>query len=216
MGMKDMDDRHRTRIVNRHRDSLKRHGYDARALYWSSREIQEIRFRELAGIGIEAGDSVLDVGCGFGDFLGWSAGRGGAISYTGIDLSPDLLGMARKRHPEAVFHCGDPIEYCATHTDRFDWVILSGALNEQLGDEGAYARRIIKLMWSRCRKGVAFNLLDGRHAPTRSCWDLQSHNPSEIRDFVAGLTPNHRLVEGYLDNDFTVYLLREPRSGIAE
>lgn len=211
-----MDERHRERIVNRHRDSLKRHGYDSRALYWSSREVQETRFRVLSEIGIEAGDSVLDVGCGFADFLAWSAGHGVAIDYTGIDLSPDLLDVARQRHPGATFHCADLADYCAAHPNEFDWLILSGALNEQLGDEGDYARRIIKLMWSRCRKGVAFNLLDWRHPPTRSCWDLQSHDPSTILDYVAGLTPNHQLVEGYLDNDFTAYLLREPQGGIAE
>jgi len=52
----------RKRIVDRHRDSLSRHGYHPNALYWSSREIQEIRFEVLAGIGIGNGDSVLDVG----------------------------------------------------------------------------------------------------------------------------------------------------------
>ena len=205
-----LEERHGTPTANGHRAPLQRHGKDARALYWSSREIQEIRFRALAAIGIATGDSVLDVGCGFGDFLGWSARQGVAIDYTGIDLSPDLLGLARRRHPAAAFHCGDLIEYCAAHTDRFDWVILSGALNEQLGDEGAYARRILESMWSRCRKGVAFNLLDARHGPTRSAWDLQSHDPETILTFVADLTTKHRLVEGYLDNDFTIHLYRDP------
>jgi len=206
-----MNERHRTRIVNRHRDSLSRHGCDSRALYWSSREIQEIRFRELAGIGVATGDSVLDVGCGFGDFLGWSAEQGIAIDFTGIDLSPDLLAVAEQRHPEASFYCGDLADYCEAHSDQFDWVILSGALNEQLGDSDEYTRRVITLMWSRCRKGVAFNLLDARHAPTKNCWDLQSHEPESILAFAAGLTPKHRLVEGYLDNDFTIYLYRDPR-----
>lgn len=204
-----MDERHRSRIIGRHRDSLKRYGYGPNALYWSSREIQEIRFRVLSEIGIKSGDSVLDVGCGFGDFLGWSLVQGMAIDYTGIDLSPDLLGVAIGRQPTAGFHCCDLIDFCHMHIDSFDWVILSGALNEQLGDGGDYARRIITLMWSRSRKGVAFNLLDARHAPTRACWDLQSHEPASILDFVDSLTPNHCLVDGYLDNDFTIYLHRE-------
>ncbi|MBI1194782.1 MAG: methyltransferase domain-containing protein [Gammaproteobacteria bacterium] len=204
-----MDERHRIRIVGRHRDSLKRYGYGPNALYWSSREIQEIRFRILSEIGIESGDSVLDVGCGFGDFLGWSAAQGLSIDYTGIDLSPDLLEVAIERHPGSVFRCCDLVDFCHAHADFFDWVILSGALNEQLGDAGDYARRVITLMWSRSLKGTAFNLLDARHAPTRACWDLQSHDPATIQDFVERLTPDHRLVDGYLANDFTIYLRRE-------
>jgi len=194
----------RKRIVDRHRDSVTRHGYHPNALYWSSLEIQEIRFKTLAEIGIESGDSVLDVGCGFADFKNWSVGQGRTLDYTGIDLSPDLLAEAKKRHADATLIEGDLFDM-AFSAKSFDWVILSGALNENLHDDGAYARRVIESMYALCRKGVAFNLLDARHL---NAHDLQSHQPDEMLAFCRSLCPNCTYRDDYLDNDFTVYMRR--------
>jgi len=194
----------RKRIVDRHRDSLKRYGYHPNALYWSSREIQELRFEVLAGIGIKAGDSVLDVGCGFGDFKLWFEKQGGKLEYTGIDLSPDLLGEARKVQPDGVFLEGDLFDM-GFEDQGFDWVILSGALNEQLSDDGAYARRVIERMYKLSCKGVAFNLLDARHL---NAHDLQSHQPQEMLAWCRTLCPDCLLSDDYLENDFTIWMCR--------
>ena len=87
----------------------------------------------------------------------------------------------------------------------FDWVTLSGALNEQLHDEGAYARRSIERMYALCRKGVAFNLLDARHL---NAHDLQSHQPATMLAYCMSLCPNCESHDGYLKNDFTIYMRR--------
>ncbi len=194
----------RKRIVDRHRDSLTRHGYHPNALYWSSREIQELRFRVLADIGIGAGDSVLDVGCGFGDFNRWFEKRYGSIDYTGIDLSPDLLREAAKLNPDAKLLEGDLFDM-EFSDQSFDWVILSGALNESLQDQGAYAYRMIDRMFELCRKGVAFNLLDGRYIRG---FGLQTHQPDMVFDYCCSRFLLCTLHEDYLDNDFTIYIKR--------
>ena len=192
----------RKRIVDRHRDSLTRYGCHPKALYWSSREIQEIRFRVLAEIGIESGDSVLDVGCGFGDFKDWITGQGRDICYTGVDLSPDLIRVAREKHPDTALFCGELSDFDFAF-GSFDWVVLSGALNEQLYDEGAYAHGMIASMFALCREGLAFNLLDARYLRAH---DLQSFEPEEISIYCRGLSPSVELVDNYLSNDFTIYM----------
>jgi len=194
----------RKRIVDRHRDSLTRHGHHPNALYWSSREIQEIRFKVLADIGIESGDSVLDVGCGFADFKSWFARQGKQIDFTGIDLSPDLIRVAREKHPDARLLCGELSDF-DVEPASIDWVILSGAMNEQLFDEGAYARRQIAAMYDICRKGVAFNMLDARYLKAH---DLQSVDPHQMLEYCSSLCPNAELHDDYLKNDFTIYMSR--------
>jgi len=194
----------RKRIIDKHRDSLKRHGHHPNALYWSSREIQEIRFRVLAGIGIQSGDSVLDVGCGFGDFKSWFEADGETLNFTGVDISPDLLGEAERLHPDARFYCGELSDFMF-EAGSFDWVILSGAMNEQLFDDGDYARRQIALMYDLCSKGLAFNMLDARHLRAH---DLQSVDPCQMLDYCKTLCQAAELHDNYLANDFTIYMSR--------
>jgi len=199
-----VDDKQRQRIIDKHRDSLTRYGYHPNALYWSGRDIQEIRFKVLADIGIQTGDSVLDVGCGFGDFKAWSEKNDCPLKYTGIDLSPDILAEAEKRHADGTFMVGDlfDVDFAA---QSFDWVVLSGALNEQLHDESAYAKSVIKHMYALSRKGVAFNLLDVRFLKAH---DLHSQIPDDILVFCQTLCPACELHDDYLKNDFSIYMRR--------
>jgi ubiquinone/menaquinone biosynthesis C-methylase UbiE len=72
--------------------------YDRRALLLERLVLQRSRRRVIARLGPVAGATVIDVGCGTGltlpllvDAVG-SAGR-----VTGIELSPDMLAIARQR-----------------------------------------------------------------------------------------------------------------------
>jgi len=123
-----------------------------------------------------AGESVLDVGCGFGDFLSWFQREHGSLDDTGVDLSPDLIAEAPRLHPGVCFIEGEVFDVEAGE-GCFDWVVLSVASNEFLHDEGDYAGRVIRRMYALCRKGVDFNLLDARHFLAH---DLQTHMPDEM------------------------------------
>jgi len=198
----------RQRIIDKHRDSLTRHGHHPNALYWSSQEIQELRFRVLSEIGVQSGDSVLDVGCGFGDMFGWWQRQGVHVEFTGIDLSPDLIAHGKTLFPEATLLTGELSDFDLP-PQCFDWAVLSGALNEALFDEGEYARRTIKRMFGLCRKGVAFNLLNRNAKGMRMMFDLASFVPDEMLDWCRGVTPLCELRDDYLENDFTIYLRRQ-------
>jgi len=199
-----MNQQQRQRIIDKHRDSLTRHGYHPHALYWSGRDIQELRFQVLSNIGIQDGDSVLDVGCGFGDFKFWAKKQGIGLVYTGIDLSPDLLRQAEERHPDAEFLAGDLFDLKGKKRS-YDWVILSGALNEQLHDESAYAKRVVERMYQLCHKGVAFNMLDGRFLKAH---DLHTQQPESMLAYCQSICSDCVLHDDYLKNDFSIYMRR--------
>jgi ubiquinone/menaquinone biosynthesis C-methylase UbiE len=194
---------HRERIISSYNDAFMRNGYHTNALLWSSKEVQELRFEKLANIGIKTGDSILDIGCGFGDFYAYLQKQGVETNFTGIDLSENLLLEGRKQYPDVDLQQGDLFDL---NPDKksFDYVTLSGTLNNKLDDEGEYAYQVIERMWKICRKGIAFNLLDARHEWTGGRWDLQSFYPEEIAKFMRQFSDNIEIVDDYLENDFTV------------
>ncbi len=64
-------------------------------------------------------DTVLDIGCGSGLFIKMAHARGAAI--TGIDVSGELLGIARQRNPTATLLNQD-MEYLPFDNNGFDLV----------------------------------------------------------------------------------------------
>src|SRR5579864_4289295 len=70
---------------------------------WYGARTQERRFSVLAEVSDLREGSVLDVGCGLGDFYSFLHARGGAGDYIGVDLTPEMVENARRRHPGARF-----------------------------------------------------------------------------------------------------------------
>jgi SAM-dependent methyltransferase len=69
--------------------------------------------------GIEAGATVLDVGCGSGEFCELAAAHGARVS--GIDAAEAMVAVARRRLPDADLRVG-PIEHLPWPDDTFDLV----------------------------------------------------------------------------------------------
>jgi SAM-dependent methyltransferase len=76
-------------------------------------------------VGIGAGTRLLDAGCGTGEFLALALERG--ASAVGIDLSPDMLAVARRRAPDAELREGD-ITKLPYDDDAFDVVTAFNAV----------------------------------------------------------------------------------------
>jgi SAM-dependent methyltransferase len=81
--------------------------WGARPRDWAASEEQQLPTYEEAirRVGIEAGQRVLDVGCGTGVFLRAAADRG--AEAFGLDASESLLEIARERVPEADLRVGE-------------------------------------------------------------------------------------------------------------
>src|SRR6266516_2126648 len=62
-----------------------------------------------------SGNKLLDVACGTGNHIGYLKQH---YSVEGLDSSPEMLRIARKKHPEIVFHRGDMTSFKLKN--RFD------------------------------------------------------------------------------------------------
>jgi trans-aconitate methyltransferase len=115
-------------------------------------------------LGMRAGQSVFEIGCGSGAFL-YPLSQAG-LSVAGLDYSPVLIDAARNAMPAGQFECAEASAFDA-EPGRYDFVIANSVFH-YFPDE-AYARRVIVRMLSAAEQGAAFLELP----------DLSSRNQAE-------------------------------------
>lgn len=64
------------------------------------------------------GKLLLDIACGTGAHAGWLSNY---YQVEGLDLDPEMLSVARKKHPKIRFHQGDMTDFSLSHP--FDVVV---------------------------------------------------------------------------------------------
>lgn len=179
-----------------------------RVLNWGSKESQNLRFRVLAEIGLSKGSSVLDVGCGLGDFYLWQKNEGLDLNYCGIDITPDIIKSAQKNFPDIHFMVSD-CKKLAKDVYTRDYVVASGIFYLRKHNPVSYMEETIAHLFNISRKGLAFNSL--------SSWG-KSHDadgefyadPLQTLSFCRSITPFVAIRHDYHLSDFTIYMY--PRS----
>ena len=179
-------------------------GHDPRAVSWSSRSTQQIRFEILSDIADLNHQSILDVGCGQADFYPYVTSKMN-LHYTGIDFSSEMISFAKRHYPEGFFHVENFLN--PKFKTKYDYVICSGALNYHIPNQETFIKRAILKLWSHAKKGVAFNLLSPLTPQSeREEEGLYYYNPEEILTYCKTITPHLKMIQDYLPNDFTIYL----------
>jgi SAM-dependent methyltransferase len=198
-------------VVDRYAERLSRLGPVVQALGWRDDAQQELRFSVLAE-GMPAlahGVSVLDIGCGFGDFYTFLRARGHDVRYVGCDLSPDVLAVARTRHPGVTFDERDVLQdpYPAR---SFDYVCMSGIFNHVISDNDGFLHAMLATAFAACTKGVAANMttdfVDYQDA------NLHYFNPESVFRHARSLTRRLALRHDYPLYEFTLFLYRDDQA----
>lgn len=169
---------------------------------WSDKHNQYKRLEVLSQIGIKNNDSVLDVGCGAGEFIQYSLDNNLKLVYLGVDINPVYLQIAKMRFPTYAFALSNAWDLVAA---EFDWAIASGIFTIEANM--TYINWYVGFIMERLvKKGFAFNLLTNNASE-----GLINYNPDDV---VAELTerfPDYKieLVKDYLPDDFTIYVKKK-------
>ncbi len=99
--------------------------FDNLAGTWDKNQVvnHEIMNTIVENSGVSAGKSVLDVACGTGVMFPYYLDRGAVV--TGIDISSEMVKLAREKFPDLSVLCGD-VE-CYPFKEKFDAVVIHNA-----------------------------------------------------------------------------------------
>ena len=143
--------------IDRYRARFRRHGISPRALGWRPGS-QEVRFSAfLKDAPLSEAKSLIDVGCGFGDLLGELRAMGWKGHYTGIDILPEFIEVARGRNEAGASWITGDFQVILSDM-KADIVFSSGLFNHSTGPAHlAFVERSLHAMrknlrhFSRCR-----------------------------------------------------------------
>src|SRR5258708_2202853 len=189
-------------------DKVRRYGYDYRGLGFRTRSSQEKRFDALLALGDLDGARLLDVGCGFGDFLAFLHDRGVDPVYTGVDICEPMIEHCRGRFQESEgrFVVGDALD--SRPAELYHFVVGRGLLGWDYEGARERVRPALKHLFECAGIGLAANFLSTRSpAPAEKRIYV---DPAQALDAALDLTPAARLDHSYLPNDFTLYLYKTP------
>ena len=189
-------------------EKVRTYGYDHRGLGFGNRSSQERRFEALLDLGDFDGRRLLDVGCGFGDFLAFLLERGIEPRYTGIDVCAPMIERCEARFSRGGnrFLVADALTF--QPDGPYDFVVASGLFGLEAEGARERIRPTLRRMFSWARIGISANFLSARsprHAARRVYVE-----PAEVLAQAFELTPAVRLDHTYLPNDFTIHLYKTP------
>jgi SAM-dependent methyltransferase len=187
-------------------DKVRRYGYDHRGLGFRTRSSQEKRFEALLSLGDFHRRRLLDVGCGFGDFLRFLLVRGVQPIYTGLDICEPMVARCRESFAVSAgrFIVGDVLDH--RPDEPYDFVVASGIFGLDADGMRSRIEPTVRRMFSWCGTGMAANFLSSR-SPTPAQARVYV-DPCDALDIGLTLTRAARLDHTYLPNDFTLHLYK--------
>jgi len=194
----------KVKIIEYFEKRLEQYGISPQTMGWRDKKQQYMRFCILAEIGNLNNHSVLDVGCGFGDFCDFLEKRKLKIQYSGYDISSKFIEIARKRHPDKIFKVKDILK--ENLRNKFDYVISSGICNLRISDNTNFLKKILVKSFELSKLGVAANMIS--NYVDYEDEDLYYYRSDEIFTFSKNLTKRVALRHDYMPFEFTIYLYK--------
>lgn len=199
-----MNEKDKKDTIDRYNERLDLYGYDPRTLGWLKGR-QAIRFEVLSQIGSLDNCSLLDVGCGFGDLHGYLKKKGLNVYYTGYDINPRLIDIAREVYPDASFKVTDIEE--ETVDRKFDWVVASGIFNHKTSGSPEFIEGMLSRMFQLSIRGVACDFLSSYVSFTNE--DAHYSTPESIFSFCKTISKRASLRHDYMPYEFCVYIYND-------
>ena len=167
---------------------------------WFSEESQYERFAIAAGFLLPE-CSVLDVGCGTGDFYEFIKSRYKNIKYKGIDFSESMIKKAQEKY-KSNFENKDLIDI----NETFDCVFALGTFNLQTENHKEYIKNYLKKCFDCCNSRTVIFVKD--NSCVEKYEQMKYYEPEEILKLALSLTPHVLLSTSFLPKEITLCMYK--------
>lgn len=193
-------------------------GRDIKTLGWGSVDQQEYRFDRTVESADFSNKSILDIGCGFGDYKTFLQSKSiGFSSYTGCDINPDLINEAKKQHSdrEDFFVFDLSKDNADAYANQYDIGVMLGLLNFNLHSPETnllYSELMIKNAFNLVKEVLVVDFLSNKISSSYPKEDFVFyHDPGTIVDFALSLSDNVVLKHDYVpipQKEFMIYIYK--------
>ncbi|WP_276348714.1 class I SAM-dependent methyltransferase [Daejeonella sp. JGW-45] len=194
------------RIIRRYDERLEKFGATIEALASGNIERHNLRFKISTEVGIQNGDTILDLGCGFADYYQYLAEQGFNITYSGYDINPSLIEKAIEKFPQLDLQTKDILQ---DDFPTFDYIVSSSCFNLPLTEQDNYEfiAEILQKCYEHAEKGVAIDF-NSSYVDFKSA-DGFHYEPERVFSIAKKITKRVSLRHDYPLFEFAIYMYKD-------
>jgi SAM-dependent methyltransferase len=176
--------------------AFQKYGVSAQGVHWQDEQTQYKRFEVIANVIPELSNaSIVDAGCGFGEFYNYLQKNDRNVKqYIGYDREIHMVDIAKKRFDSIAF---EKKNILYDDLEEADYYICSGAMNIMKYEQ---VKLFIEQCFGHCKKAFVFNFL--------KYLTFNNISQDELLDICYNYTTEVEVIEGYLQNDFTLVMVK--------
>jgi SAM-dependent methyltransferase len=198
-------------VIQRYQRRIAEHGATFASLNSGSEEKQAIRQWVHASALRGERPSVLEIGCGLGDFYKYLIGQKRDCAYHGYDIVPEYIAECRRTYPQSKFDVRNI--FLDGIDSTYDTVVMSQVLNNryQKSDNMQVMQRALELAFQHTRVSVSVDMLS-TYVDFRNP-DLFYYSPEDIFRMAKAIAPRVLIRHDYRAFEFCVQLFHLEAEG---
>lgn len=203
-------------IIRHYESCLEKFGDSHRGVDWPNEADAATRYRVMLDLvkPADVSGTLLDFGCGASHLYQYMLEQQIAgLAYAGLDASSAFCDLSRRKYPGNEYVCLDVLA-APEQLGEFDYIVMNGVFTEKrqlsFDDMFAFQKRMLKVVFSKARRGIAFNVMSKQVDWERS--DLFHLPIADLTEFVVKELSRHYVVRNdYGLYEYTTYIYKEPQ-----
>lgn len=198
-------------VVQRYQRRIAEHGPTFASLNSGSEEKQRLRHSIHASALRGKRPSILEIGCGLGDFYKYLLAQNQDCSYHGYDIVPEYISECQRVYPQAKFEVRNI--FVDGIDGMYDTVAMSQVLNNRYekSDNMRVMQRALEVAFEHTRISVSVDMLS-TYVDFRNP-DLFYYSPEEIFRVAKSIAPRVLMRHDYRAFEFCVQLFHPEAEG---